>query len=135
MSKILLALSALTLIPLVGGEVASRSLKSRHLEQKKAILLDGFILVVLALVVIGAPEGKVLLGAVSILILIAVFLEKSHLMRVYQVKPTLPLPYARYEETPQYSPTAGEWVLALGSVGVCVFSSTLIINLRTLILG
>jgi Ni/Fe-hydrogenase subunit HybB-like protein len=135
MSRILLVLSVLTLVPLVGGEIAAKSLKSRHLEQKKAVLLDGFILVVLALIVIAAPDGKGLLAAISILILIAVFLEKSHLMRVYQVKPTLPLPYARYEEVPAYSPTAGEWVLALGSVGVCVFASTLIINLRTLFLG
>ena len=132
---ILLALSCLTLIPLAGAHIATLTLKSREMEQKRIIALDAFILVVLALIVMAAPENQGFLAVMSILILVAVFLEKSHLMRQYQTKPTLPLPYSRYEETPEYSPTASEWVLALGSVGVCVFSSTLIINLKALLWG
>jgi Ni/Fe-hydrogenase subunit HybB-like protein len=100
------------------------------MEQKNIIILDALILVVLALILMVAPESKGLMAVTSVLILVAVFLEKSHLMKHYQLKPTLPLPYSRYEDAPKYSPTASEWVLALGSVGVCVFFSGLIINLK-----
>jgi dimethyl sulfoxide reductase membrane subunit len=131
--KLLLALSCLSLIPLVGSHIASLSIKSREMEQKKIILLDAFILVLLTFILMVAPESKGLLAVMSVLILVAVFLEKSHLMRQYQVKPTLPLPYSRYEDAPEYSPTASEWVLAFGSVGVCVFFSALIINLKALL--
>jgi hypothetical protein len=130
--KLLLALSCLSLIPLVGSHIASLSIKSREMEQKKIILLDALILALLAFILMVAPESKGLLAIMSVLILVAVFLEKSHLMRQYQVKPTLPLPYSRYEDAPEYSPTATEWVLAFGSVGVCVFFSALIINLKAL---
>ncbi|MEW6665341.1 MAG: NrfD/PsrC family molybdoenzyme membrane anchor subunit [Thermodesulfobacteriota bacterium] len=135
MARLLLALSCLTLIPLAGAHVATLTLKSREMEQKRIMALDAFILVALALIVMAAPENRGLLAVMSILILVAVFLEKSHLMRQYQIKPTLPLPYSRYEEVPAYSPTASEWVLALGSVGVCVFTSSLLINLKALLGG
>jgi len=131
--KLLLALSCLTLVPLAGSHIASLSIKSREMEQKKIIILDAFILVVLAFILMVAPESKGLMAFMSVLILVAVFLEKSHLMKQYQLKPTLPLPYSRYEDAPEYSPTAGEWVLAFGSVGVCVFFSGLIINLKALL--
>jgi Ni/Fe-hydrogenase subunit HybB-like protein len=103
------------------------------MEQKRIIILDAIILVVLTFILVVAPESTGLLAAVSVLILVAVFLEKSHLMKQYQVKPTLPLPYSRYEDAPEYSPTASEWVLALGSAGICVFLSGLIINLKALL--
>jgi Ni/Fe-hydrogenase subunit HybB-like protein len=130
--RLLLALSCFTLMPLVGSQIASFSLKSKEMESKKIIGLDVLILVALCLTVIFAPDSKLLVGAVSVLILVAVFLEKSHLMKQYQRKPTLPLPYSRYEDAHEYSPSASEWILAFGSVGVCVFFSTLIINLRLL---
>jgi Ni/Fe-hydrogenase subunit HybB-like protein len=133
--RLLLALSCLVLIPLAGARVASLSLKNREMEQKRIMALDGIILVALALIEMTAPESPGLLAGMSVLILVAVFLEKSHLMRQYQIKPTLPLPYGRYEEVPEYSPTASEWVLALGSVGVCVFSGSLLINVKALLLG
>jgi len=131
--KLLLALSCLTLIPLAGSHIASLSIKSKEMEQKKIIILDAIILVVLAFILMVAPESPGLLAVISVLILVAVFLDKSHLMKQYQLKPTLPLPYSRYEDTPGYSPTASEWVLAFGSVGVCVFFSGLIINLKALL--
>jgi Ni/Fe-hydrogenase subunit HybB-like protein len=131
--KVLLALSCLTLIPLAGSHIASLSIKSKEMEQKNIIILDAFILVVLAFILMISPESQGLMAVMSVLILVAVFLEKSHLMKHYQLKPTLPLPYSRYEEAPEYSPTTSEWVLALGSVGVCVFFSGLIINLKALL--
>jgi molybdopterin-containing oxidoreductase family membrane subunit len=133
MGTVLLALSCLTLIPLAGSQIASLSIKSREMEQKNIIILDALILVVLAFILMVAPESKGLMSIMSVLILVAVFLEKSHLMKHYQLKPTLPLPYSRYEDAPEYSPTASEWVLAFGSVGVCVFFSGLIINLKALL--
>jgi Ni/Fe-hydrogenase subunit HybB-like protein len=133
--RLLLALACLTLIPLVGAHIASLTIKSRGMEQKKVIVLDGFILVALAITVMFAPESRLLPALLSLLILVAVFLEKSHLMKQYQIKPTLPLPYSRYEEAPEYSPSSSEWILAFGSVGVCVFVSTLIINLKALLYG
>jgi len=135
MGKLLLALTCLVLIPLVGAHIASLSLKSRAMEQKKIVALDGFILVALAFFVMVAPESRGLLALLSVLVLVAVFLEKSHLMKQYQIQPTLPLPYSRYEDAPEYSPAVSEWVLALGCVGVCVFLSTLIINLKTVYMG
>lgn len=129
--NLLLVLASVTLIPLVGGHIASLSIKSRGMEQKKIIALDGFILVALAIAVMFSPESRVIPALLSVLILVAVFLEKSHLMKQYQIKPTLPLPYSRYEEAPQYSPSTSEWILAFGSVGVCVFFSTLIMNLKS----
>ncbi|RJR47452.1 MAG: hypothetical protein C4576_09525 [Desulfobacteraceae bacterium] len=131
--KLLLALASFTLVPLVGGHIASLSLRSRGMEQKKIIALDGLILAMLTIAVMISPEGRILPAFVSVLILVAVFLEKSHLMKQYQIKPTLPLPYSRYEGTPEYSPSASEWILAFGSVGVCVFFSTLIINVKALL--
>lgn len=131
--RLLLALSCLTLVPLAGAHIATLTLKSREMEQKRIMVLDAFILVVLALTLLAAPESRGFLAVLSVLILVAVFLEKSHLMRQYQVKPTLPLPYSRYEDVPEYSPTASEWVLALGCVGVCVFTSSLLINLKALL--
>lgn len=132
MGRVLLILTALVLVPLLGAHIASLSLKSKALEQKKIIVLDSFILVVLALILVFVPENKLLLAVASIVILAAVFLEKSHLVKQYQVKPTLPLPYSRYEGDGAYSPTTSEWLLALGSLGVCVFFSTLMINLKAL---
>ena len=131
--KLLLALSCLTLIPLAGAHIASLSVKTKEMEQKKIILLDASILVVLACILMVAPQSEGPLAVMSVLILVAVFLEKSHLMRRYQLKPTLPLPYSRYEDVPDYSPTASEWLLALGSVGVCVFFSGLVINLKAIL--
>jgi molybdopterin-containing oxidoreductase family membrane subunit len=130
--RLLLALTCLVLIPLVGAHIASLSLKSTAMEQKKMVALDTLILVALAFLLLVAPESKGFLAFLSVLILAAVFLEKSHLMKQYQIKPTLPLPYSRYEDTPEYSPTPSEWVLAFGCFGVCVFVSTLIINLKAM---
>jgi molybdopterin-containing oxidoreductase family membrane subunit len=133
--RLLLVLGCLTLAPLVGGHIASVGIKSRELEAKKVIGVDLVILVALVLILAFAPGNRFLTGLVSISVLVAVFLEKSHLMKQYQTRPTLPLPYSRYDESPEYSPSASEWILAAGSVGVCVFLSTLIINLKVLVLG
>ena len=133
--KILLVLTALALIPLVGAYVASLSIESVALESKKIIAVDSMIFVALAAIVMFAPENTLLVGLMSALILAAVFLEKSHVMRQYQIKPTLPLPYSRYEDVPEYLATTSEWVLAIGSVGICLLLSTLIINLKGLLRG
>jgi len=135
MGSLLLALTAVTLIPLVGAHIASLTLKSKELKQKKIIALDTLILVFLVFMLLFAPESKGLLALVSAVILAAVFMDKVHLMKHYQAHPTLPLPYSRYEEIPAYSPTMSEWVLTLGSVGICVFLSTLFINLRLMYWG
>jgi molybdopterin-containing oxidoreductase family membrane subunit len=132
MGNLLLALTALALIPLVGAYIASLTLKSKELKQKKIIILDSLILLVLILTLLFAPESKGLLALISIGVLAAVFLDKVHLMKHYQAHPTLPLPYSRYEEVPDYAPTLSEWILTLGSVGICVFLSTLFINLKAM---
>jgi Ni/Fe-hydrogenase subunit HybB-like protein len=130
MVKLLMSLTVLTLIPLVGAHIAFLSNKRKGFDQKKILALDGLILVVLVLIQIMAPESRGFLAVAALLILLAVFLEKSHLMRQYQVKPTLPLPYSRYEETPDYAPTANEWILTVGGAGVCVFLSSVILFLK-----
>jgi uncharacterized membrane protein YfhO len=129
--KLLLALSCLTLIPLAGSHIASLSIKSREMEQKKIIILDAFILVVLALILMAVPESKGLMAVMSVLILVAVFLE-NHLMKHYQLKPHCPCPTA-VMRTRRNTPHGGRGVLAFGSVGVCVFFSGLIINLKALL--
>ncbi|MBU2498832.1 MAG: polysulfide reductase NrfD [Proteobacteria bacterium] len=130
MAKLLLVGTVLTLISLMGSQIAYLSNKRKGFDQKKIIGLDTFILVILVLIQVFAPNNGFLLGITSLLILLAVFMEKSHLMRQYQVKPTLPLPYSRYETASEYAPTANEWILTLGSAGVCVFLSVAIIILR-----
>ncbi len=130
MVRLLLVLTVLTTIPLVGAHIAYLSNKRKGFDQKKILALDAVILLILVLIEIFAPQNGLLLALASLLILCAVFLEKSHLMRQYQTPPTLPLPYSRYQEIPKYAPTTDEWVLALGSVGVCVFLSTAIIFLK-----
>jgi Ni/Fe-hydrogenase subunit HybB-like protein len=82
------------------------------------------------LIQIFAPESAFLLAIASLLILFAVFMEKSHLMRQYQIKPNLPLPYSRYEEITDYAPTTSEWLLTIGGLGVCVFLSSVIMFLK-----
>jgi len=128
--RILLILTILVLIPLVGSYIASLTTKSGGDEYKKIIAMDAILLVILMLIQIADPENPVLLAIGSILILIAVFLEKSHLIRQYQAKPILPMPYSRYEEVPTYSPTTYEWVMSLGSVGACVLVTSVIFYLK-----
>jgi len=130
--RLLLTLTVLTLIPLIGAHIAYLSNKRKGFDQKRILALDTVILLILIVIQIFAPKNGPLLAIASLLILCAVFLEKSHLMRQYQVTPTLPLPYSRYEEVPKYAPTANEWILALGSVGVCVFLSCVIIFLKAI---
>ena len=97
--------------------------------------MEVILLVILMLIQMAGPENPVMLAIGAVLILVSVFLEKSHLMRQYQIKPILPLPYSRYVEVPDYSPTAFEWGMSLGTVGVCVLVSSVIFYLRTLLLG
>ena len=130
MVRLLLILTVLTLIPLIGAHIAYLSNKRKGFDQKRILALDALILLILVIIQIFAPQNGLLLTAASLLILCAVFLEKSHLMRQYQITPTLPLPYSRYEELPKYAPTTNEWFLAPGSVGVCVFLSSIIIFLK-----
>jgi Ni/Fe-hydrogenase subunit HybB-like protein len=131
MVRLLLVLTVLTIIPLLGAHIAYLSNKRKGFDQKKILALDTVILMILVLIEIFAPQNGLLLALASLLILCAMFLEKSHLMRQYQTPSTLPLPYSRYEEIPKYAPTKDEWVLALGSAGVCVFLSTVIILLKS----
>ena len=130
MGRILLILTVFTLVPLAGGYISNLSNKRKGMNQKKVLALDVLILAVLLVNEILAPQSAFLLAVGSLLILFAVYFEKSHLMREYQIRPTLPLPYSRYDEIPDYSPTASEWVLAIGSLGVCVFLSSVIHYLR-----
>ncbi len=130
MVSLLLILTVLVLIPLMGAHIAYLSNKRKGFDQMRILLLDALILIILVFIQVLAPNSSLLLALASFLILFAVFLEKSHLMRQYQTKSTLPLPYSRYEEVPDYSPTADEWILTLGSAGVCVFLSSLIIYLK-----
>jgi Ni/Fe-hydrogenase subunit HybB-like protein len=128
--RILLILTVLVLIPLAGSYIASWTTKSRGAEYIKIIAMDAILLVILILIQIAGPDNPVLITIGSILILIAVFLEKSHLIRQYQAKPILPLPYSRYEDVPAYSPTIYEWMMSLGSVGACVLVASVIIYLK-----
>ncbi len=131
MIRILLILTVLVLIPIAGAYIAALTSKQKGEEYKKIIYMDTTLLVILMLIQIAGPANPVLLAIASALILIAVFLEKSHLMRQYQIKPILPLPYSRYDEVHAYSPTAYEWMMSLGSVGVCVLVTMLIFYLKT----
>jgi len=131
MVRLLLILTVLVLIPQVGSYIASLTTRSRGDEYKKIIAMDTILLLILILIQIGSPNNPLLLAIGSILILIAVFLEKSHLIRQYQAKPILPLPYSRYEDIPAYSPTSYEWIMSLGSVGACVLVTSIIFYLKS----
>jgi Ni/Fe-hydrogenase subunit HybB-like protein len=130
MLRILLILTILVLIPQAGSTIATLAARNRGSETKRIIAMDALLLLILILIQIGGPDNPLLLSIGSILILIAVFLEKSHLIRQYQAKPILPLPYSRYEDIPAYSPTSYEWFMSLGSVGACVLVTSIIFYLK-----
>ena len=127
MIKLLMILTILVIIPLLGAHIAYLSNKRKGFDQKKILALDTLILIFLIVIFSIGLESPLIQTIAALLILLAVFLEKSHLIRQYQAAPTLPLPYSRYEETPRYSPSKGEWGLALGSAGICVLFSSVII--------
>jgi molybdopterin-containing oxidoreductase family membrane subunit len=135
MIRLLLILTILVLIPLGASYIASLSTKNKGEEFKKIMGMEFILLLILFLIQMVGPDNPVLLAIGSILILVSVFLEKSHLMRQYQKKPILPLPYSSYDGVPAYSPTTFEWVMSLGSVGACVLISLIVFDLRTILLG
>jgi len=135
MIRLLFILTILVLIPLFGSYIASLTTKNRGDEYKKILWMDIILLIILILIQIISPNNSMLLAIGSILILIAIFLEKSHLMRQYQQNPILPLPYSTYDDIPEYSPTSYEWLLSLGSVGACVLVSSVIFYLRNYLLS
>jgi Ni/Fe-hydrogenase subunit HybB-like protein len=132
--KILIILMILVLIPLFGSFIASLTQKNKGDEYKKILGMDVILLIILILIQMIGPNNPVLLTIGSILILLAVFLEKSHLMRQYQSKPIIPGPYSNYDTMPEYSPTAYEWMLSIGSVGTCVLVSSVVYFLRNFFL-
>lgn len=133
--KVLIILMILVLIPLFGSFIASLTTKNKGTEYKKILGMDVILLVILILIQFAGPNNPVFLTIGSILILLSVFLEKSHLMRQYQSKPILPEPYSNYDSSPEYSPTTFEWMLSIGSVGTCVLVSSVVFYIRTLLLG
>jgi len=133
--RLLLILTILALIPLFGSYLASLTTRNKGDEYKKILGMDIILLVILILIQIISPDNSVLLAVGSVLILISIFLEKSHLMRQYQQNPILPLPYSIHDPIPKYSPTSYEWLLSIGCAGTCVLVSSVIFYLRTLLLG
>ncbi|MEW6425650.1 MAG: NrfD/PsrC family molybdoenzyme membrane anchor subunit [Bacillota bacterium] len=121
-------------MPLIGSSIAAATGakdKTHQNQSKKFILLHLFILAVLLAVV---AERKIDLAgsaaaAVAVLVLLAVFLEKAHLVGRYQHNPTLPLPFSLFEEAPAYRPTYVEWMVAVGSGGLCLLLSVVIIGI------
>ena len=132
--KLLLILTILVLISLAGAHIASLSRKRGGVNQM-IIGFDTLILLILLITQFSSPNNSILLAIVSLLILLSVFLEKSHMVKLYQDSPTLPAPYSRFDRVPDYRPTASEWLLAVGSVGICVFLSSAIIYLKSTYLG
>lgn len=132
--RLLLILTALTLMPLAGAYIAAVSSKRGGVHQKIIVSNATIFLILIAIHVIS-PHNAILLAVVSLLILLAVFLEKAHLIRYYQHSPTIPMPYSRYEEVPSYRPTAAEWMLTIGSLGVCVLISLAVIYFQSMALG
>jgi Ni/Fe-hydrogenase subunit HybB-like protein len=134
LAGILLILTILALIPIAGSYIVSLTSTGSEVNSK-IIFLDTFILLILIATQIVSPQNAFLPALASVLILVAVFLEKSHLMRQYQMSPTVPFPYSQFDEVPSYKPTAAEWMLVLGSLGACVWLSSGIIYLKTLVGG
>ena len=115
---------------MVVAHIAYLSNKRKGFDQKKILAMEAAIFVFLALIQLFFPKNTTLLALAAILVLLAVFMEKSHLIRQYQVKPTLPLPYSHYDKPPAYRATIGEWFLTVGGGGVCVLMSCIIIYLQ-----
>jgi hypothetical protein len=130
LGRLLLVLTVFTLISLAGGVICNLSTKRKEIPQKRILVLN--LLILSALLGNELFRLSVFLpAAVSVLILLSVYLEKSHRVREYQIRPSLPLPYSRYDEAPEYSPTAGEWLLAAGSLGVCILLGVVIYHWRS----
>ena len=134
LAGILLILTILALIPIAGSYIASLTITGSEVD-RKILFLDTFILLILIATQILSPQNAFLPALASVLILVAVFLEKSHVMRQYQMSPTVPFPYSQFDEKPAYKPTAAEWMLVLGSLAACVWLSSGIIYLKTLVGG
>jgi Ni/Fe-hydrogenase subunit HybB-like protein len=132
MVRLLIALTILVLMPLFGTYIANRSTKRKEFDGKTILILDVVILIILLGVQVSAAQSVFFPTVAALLVLVAVFLDKSHLIRHYQVKPNLPLPYSRYDDPPSYKPSTNEWLMAVGSLGVCVLVSTIIIQLQAL---
>ena len=132
LAGILLILTILALIPIAGSYIASLTSTGSEVD-RRILLLDTFILLILVATQILSPQNTFLPALASVLILVAVFLEKSHVMRQYQMSPTVPFPYSQFDEKPAYKPTAAEWMLVLGSLAACVWLSSGIIYLKTLL--
>lgn len=129
MAKILSALTVLVVIPMIGAHIAYLSNKRKGFDQKNILIFDTIILLLLVGTMIFYPGNNLVTTICSILVLISVYLEKSHLLRQYQQTPNLPLPYSRYDDVPDYTPTANEYLTVIGSFGVCIFLTSVIIYL------
>lgn len=134
LAGILLILTILALIPIAGSYIASLTSTGSEVD-RKIIFLDAFILLILIVTQIIGPRNTFLPALASVLILVAVFMEKSHVMRQYQMNPTVPFPYSQFDEVPTYKPTVAEWMLVLGGLAACVWLSSGIIYLKTLMAG
>lgn len=129
--KILIILSILNLMPQLGEFIAAANRKERK-NNHTALITNFIIMLILLTTSLLFGYNEILLGLLSILILVAVFCEKGHLVKRYQDAPTIPFPYSKFEELPQYNPTMNEWVLTLGSLGICIWLSSLILFLKGL---
>lgn len=120
LNKLLLALIILTMMINVGAQIGASSTGSKHQFDRRVIGLGLINLVILLYIIIFNTDGIILTSIVSILVLLSVFWEKSHIVRHSQVKPVLPKPFSQFDLKTNYKPSITEWMVALGGLGFCV---------------
>ena len=131
-STLLFCLTLMVLVLQLSAYLASSGVKRKgHIEPRLAAL-NLLILIILFLSMLLNPSGGLRLRMASLLILVSVYLDKAHLVRVFQNRPTLPKPYSQFEDNPVYKPSKSEWMLAGGGLGVFLAVSSVVLLLQRL---
>lgn len=109
----------------IGGELGGKDHKNI-----KFLVLCTLIFLLSAGELVLFKETVYVELVIAVLILAAVFIEKYEYITEIQKKPTLPMPYSKFEKTPPYRPTVIEWgSLAAGfSMSVVLFYAVIILK-------
>ena len=114
--------SILVFITSTGAFISLKLGKKEH-NNIKFLSMNLFIIAALAFEIVFFKEKFYLEHVISVLVLLAIFLEKYEFITEFQKKPTIPLPYSKFEKSPSYRPSIIEWgsLLAGTSLSVVIF--------------
>ena len=127
---LLTALTAVVLAPQLANYLATMKTNRKGHIDPLLLGLDSLILVLAFIFTLAAPDNAYFLKYLSLLVLIAVFVDKAHLVKRFQERPTLPQPYSQFEDKPAYRPSSLEWQVAGGGLGVFLIVTTVVLFIQ-----